>query len=104
MKGSEFVFDYVDLLYYSLHKISLNRGGSYIDSLDWMKNKKAAVALNYNEISNSPQKISKIKPFINNHNWKDIEFHHTQRIGKNLNKTIKQLLVISYLYRIILNK
>ena len=32
MKGSEFIFESVDLLYYSLHKISLNRGGSYIDS------------------------------------------------------------------------
>ena len=33
MKGSEFVFDSVDLLYYKLHKISPNRGGSHIDSL-----------------------------------------------------------------------
>ena len=32
MKGSQFVSESVDLLYYSLHKISLNRGGSYIDS------------------------------------------------------------------------
>ena len=32
MKGSQFVFESLDLLYYSLHKISLNRGGSYIDS------------------------------------------------------------------------
>ena len=30
MKGSEFIFDSVDVLYYKLHKISLNRGGSYI--------------------------------------------------------------------------
>ena len=29
MKGSEFVFDNVDLLHYKLHKLSLNRGGSY---------------------------------------------------------------------------
>ena len=27
MKGSEFIFESVDLLYYHLHKISLNRGG-----------------------------------------------------------------------------
>ena len=26
MKGSEFVFDYVQLLYYKCHKINLNRG------------------------------------------------------------------------------
>ena len=32
MRGSEFIFDRVDALYYNLNKISLNRGGSYIDS------------------------------------------------------------------------
>ena len=31
MRGSEFVFDSVDLLYYKLSKISLSRVGSYID-------------------------------------------------------------------------
>ena len=41
MIGSEFVFDSVDLLYYKFHKISLNRGRSYIDSPKWLKNKKA---------------------------------------------------------------
>ena len=40
MRGSEFVFDYVQLLYYKCHKISLNCGGSYIDSPDWIKMKK----------------------------------------------------------------
>ena len=29
MKGSEFVFDSVDLLHYKLRRLSLNRGGSY---------------------------------------------------------------------------
>ena len=43
MKGSEFVFDYVHLMYYTCHKINLNRCGSYIDSLDWIKNKKAKI-------------------------------------------------------------
>ena len=28
MRGSEFVFNSVGLLYYKLHRISLNRGGS----------------------------------------------------------------------------
>ena len=40
MKGSEFVIDYVHLLHYICHKINLNRGGSYIDSADCIKNKK----------------------------------------------------------------
>ena len=40
MKGSEFVFNYVNLLYYKCHKINPNCGGSYIVSPDWIKNKK----------------------------------------------------------------
>ena len=32
MRGSEFVFDSIDLLYYHLQKIGLERGGSYVDS------------------------------------------------------------------------
>ena len=37
MKGSEFVFNFFQLLYYKCHKISSNRGGSYIDSPNWIK-------------------------------------------------------------------
>ena len=33
IKGSELVFDYIQLFYYKCHKINLNRGGSYISSL-----------------------------------------------------------------------
>ena len=82
MKGSEFIFDSVNLLHYHLQKTSLKRtGSSYIDSPEWLKNKKATinpknnddncfqyaltVALNYQNIKKDPQKISKIKPFIN---------------------------------------
>ena len=32
MKGSSYIFERIDLLEYHLHKISLNRGSSYIDS------------------------------------------------------------------------
>ena len=91
MRGSEFVYDSVDVLYYNLNKISLSRGGSYIDSLKWLKNKKATinpqnkkddkcfryaltVALNYEKIKKDPQRISKIKPFIDQYNWKEIDF------------------------------
>ena len=38
--GSDFVFDCVHLLYYKCHKINPNRGGSYIDSPDWIKSQK----------------------------------------------------------------
>ena len=69
--------------YYKFHKIYPNPGGSYIDSPDCVKNKKATintinkkdnkcfqyavtVALNYEEIKKDPQIITKNKPFINN--------------------------------------
>ena len=84
VRGSEFIFDRVDLLYYHLQKVGLKRGGSYIDSPKWLKNKKAAinpqnnddnyfqyavtVALNHQNIQNNPQRISKIKPFIDQYN------------------------------------
>ena len=32
MRGSDFVFRYVHLLYYKCHKINFNRGRSYINS------------------------------------------------------------------------
>ena len=44
-KGSDFVFDSVHLLLYKLDKISLNRGGPYIDSPERLKNKKATINL-----------------------------------------------------------
>ena len=78
---SKFVFENVELLHYKLHKISLNRGGSYVDSPEWLKNKKATinpknndekcfqyaltVALNYQNIKNNPERITKIKPSTN---------------------------------------
>ena len=43
MKGSSFIFERVDSLYYHLHKISLNRAGSYIDSPEWLKAKGATI-------------------------------------------------------------
>ena len=71
-EGSNFVFESADLLYYSPHKISLNRGGSYIDSPDWIKHKKATInpkskdnkclrdsiitALNHKKIKYNPNK------------------------------------------------
>ena len=41
MRGSEFVFDAGDALYYNPNEISLSRGGSYIDSPKWLKIKKS---------------------------------------------------------------
>ena len=43
MRGSDFIYDCVHLLYYECHKINFKRGGLYIDSPDWIKSKKATI-------------------------------------------------------------
>ena len=73
MKGSDFEFDGVNFLYYDFNKISINRGGSYIDSPKWLKDKKSTInpknndhkcfqyvvtlALNLDKINNNPENI-----------------------------------------------
>ena len=107
MRGSDFIFGSIDLLYYDFHKVGLNRSGSYIDSPKRLKNKKATinpknddnncfqyatkVALNYQNINNHPERIFNIKPFINKYNWKEISFPSHQKDWKRFesnNKTI----------------
>ena len=78
MKGSSFTFERIDLLEYHLHKISLNRGSSYINSPEWLKNKKVTInpqntkdnkcfqyaitaALNYRNIDSHLERISKLQ-------------------------------------------
>ena len=43
MRGSDLEFDGVNFLYYDFNKISLNRGGSYIDSPKWLKDTKSTI-------------------------------------------------------------
>ena len=124
MKGSEFVFDSVDLLYYKVHKISLNRGRSYIDSPKWLKNKKATIyqkknddkcfqysitsALSYEQIKSHPERISKFMTFIDQYNWKEItialnilyvshkteETRHVYKLKYDLNRENQVILLI----------
>ena len=42
-RGIDFIFDYVHFLHYKCHKINFKRTGSYIDSPDWIKSKKATI-------------------------------------------------------------
>ena len=113
MKGSEFIFDNVDLLYYNLNKISLNMGRSYIDYPEWLKSKKATinpknnndkcfqyfltVALNHQSIEKSPQRISKIKPFIDQYNWKEINFTSHRKDWKKF-KSNNKSIALNILY------
>ena len=49
MRGSDFEFDGIHLLYYDFNKISLNRGGSYIEPVKWIKDKKSTINPNNND-------------------------------------------------------
>ena len=118
MRGLEFEFDGINLFYYNFNKTSIYRGGSYIDSPKWLKDKKstinpknkdykcfqyaATLALNLNRINKDPQRISKIKPFINNYNWKDIDFPSTSKDWKKFESNNEVVLLIFYMYLMVL--
>ena len=109
-------YEIVELLYYGLHKISLNRGGSYIDSPDWIKHKKATInpkskdnnslrdaitaALNHEKIKHNSERISNLKPFFGQYNWEGIEFPLYSKDWKKFeqnNKTIAlNILFVPY--------
>ena len=112
MKGSDFVFDGVNYLYYDFNKISISRGGSYIDSPKWLKNKNSTInpknndckcfqyavtlALNLDKINTNSQRISKIKPFIEEYNWKDIDFPSASKDWKKFESNNEIALNILY--------
>ena len=89
LNGSNFVFEIVDSLSYTFHKISLKRWKSYINSPEWVINKRAilnpknkdnkffeysiTVALNHQITENHPERILNTEPFINQYNWKGID-------------------------------
>ena len=106
MKGSNFIFDRVNVLYYKCHKIYLR------DSPDLIKNKKAiinpandddicfqyaaAVPLNHDEAGRNLYRISEIKPLKSKYNWKEINFPSRKDDGKKFEKIIQQLLLMCY--------
>ena len=95
MRGFDFIFNGVNYLFYDFNRVSISKGGSYIESPKWLKDKKCIVnqknndnkcfqyattlALNFNKIDKHPQRISRIKPFIENYNWNDINFPVTKK-------------------------
>ena len=115
MRGSEFEFDGVNFLYYDFNKTSINRGGSYIDSPKWLKDKKSTInpknnddkcfqytvtlALNLDKIKKDPQRVSKIKPFIEKYNWEHIDFPSTSKDWKKFecnNEVALNILYVPY--------
>ena len=117
MRGSEFEFDGVNFLYYDLNKTSINRGRSYVDSPKWLKdvnyvkmstiNPKnnddkcfqyaVTLALNLDKIKKDPQRVTKIKPFIEKYNWEDIDFPSTSKDWKKFECNNEVALNILYM-------
>ena len=83
MKCSEFVFDGIDLLCYKCHKISLNRGASFMDSAKWL-NKKQKIT-NKKQNKNNDKKYFQYSVILALNHWKEIIFQSHEMIGKILN-------------------
>ena len=112
MRGSDFEFDGINFFNYNFDESSIYRGGSYIDSPKWLKDKKstinpknndlkcfqyvATLALNFDNVNNHPEKIFKIRPFIDQYNWKDIDFPPTNKDWKKFELNNKVALNILY--------
>ena len=112
MKRSEFEFHGINFFYYSFNKTSIYRGGTYIDSPKWLKNKNSTInpknnddkcfqyavslALNLDNINKHPQRISKIKPFIDQYHWKDIHFPPTNKDWRKLE--LNNDIALNFLY------
>ena len=115
MRGSDFEFDGINFFYYNFNKTSIYRGGSYIDFPKYLKDEKstinpknndhkcfqypATLALKFDNINNHPKKISKIRPFIDQYNWKDIDFPPTNKDWESFELNNKVALNILYIPR-----
>ena len=128
--GSNFVFESVKILYYHIYKINLKRGKSYIKSPEWILNKRATknpknkdnkcfqyaitTALSHQKIENHPERISNIKRFIDQHNWKGIDFpaeikekkfeQNNKEIAPNILYILPNTKTINLAYKSIYNR
>ena len=101
------LFESVKILYYHVHKINLKRGKSYIKSPEWIFEKGASInpknkdskcfqyaiitALNHQKLENNPERISNIKPFIDQYNWKGIDFQAGIKDWKKFEQNNKEI-------------
>ena len=87
---SGFTLDKIMHLYINFHRLVLTRGSSYTELPEWIKNKKAVInpqnkdeecfkwaiteALHHEDIKHHPERISLLRPYENQYNWKGLEF------------------------------
>ena len=87
---SGFTLDKIMRLYINFHRMVFTRGSSYIELPGWIKNKKAVInpqnkdeecfkwavigALHHEDIKDHPERISLLRPYEKQYNWKGREF------------------------------
>ena len=87
---SGFTLDKTMHLYINFHRLVLTRGGFYIELLEWIKSKKSVInqqnmdeecfkwavieALHHEEIKHHPERISLLRTYENQYNWKGLRF------------------------------
>ena len=96
---SGFTLDKIMHLFKNFHGLVLTHGSSYIELPGWIQNKKAVInlqnkdeecfkwaviaALHHEDIKQNPEKISLLRPYENQNNWKGLEFPvSTKKIDK----------------------
>ena len=90
MPESGFSLDKIMHLYINFHRLALTRDNSYTELPKWIKSKKAVInpqnkdeecvkwtvieALHHKDIKHHPKRISLLRPYENQYNWKGLEF------------------------------
>ena len=93
LKNVDLIPEGIESITYNFTKIIIT--DTFIESPEWIQNKKCAInpqnkdnkrfqysvtiALNHQKIKNNPERIPKIKPFIDQYNWNNINFPPQQQ-------------------------
>ena len=121
MEDSDFVFNRVNYLYYDFNRISISKGGPYIESPKWLKDKKSTVnqknsdnkcfqyattlALNFNKIDKKTLKeYQELNPLLRITTGKTLTSHPLGKIGIGSNLITKMLPLIFYMFHLTLKK
>ena len=84
------MFVFVDGTHHKCYKETLNRGRSYTEPPTWTNDKKSTinpqnnydnaikVALNHDSTGKNPQRITRIRPSMDQYEWKDKFSHRTK--------------------------
>ena len=94
IKGSNFIFNCVNMLHYKCHKLNLKQGEPFIASLDWTNpinddNKcccKSCIK-SWRNWEKNGREYQKVRLIMNNYSWKWINYA-SQKDGKSLRKII----------------